>query len=81
MRETCWPAPLRGVTTALRHGGQRVLRFSRRLHRDRRGATMLEWTLLLAVIALPSYVIFTILLDTLVIHYRMMVMLNHLPFP
>jgi len=81
MRALSRPKPLENAAAALRRKRQRVLRFARALHRDRRGATMLEWTLLLAAIALPSYVIFAILLDTLVIHYRMMVMLNHLPFP
>jgi len=45
------------------------------------GATTLEWCLLLAAIGIPSYVIFTLSLQTLVAHYRMIVMLNHLPFP
>ena len=46
-----------------------------------RGATALEWTLLVAAIALPSYFIIRMSLDTLVGHYQMMSALNALPFP
>lgn len=52
-----------------------------RLHRDATGATALEWTLLLAAIALPSYAIIRIGLATLVAHYEMITTLNGLPFP
>ena len=52
-----------------------------RLRRDARGATTLEWTLLLAAIALPSWYVFNLLLKLLVVHYQMLTLLNSLPFP
>jgi len=48
---------------------------------DQQGATTLEWALLLAAIALPSWFIIRMALATLVGHYRMMAALNALPFP
>ena len=53
----------------------------RRLAGEQSGTTTLEWALLLAALALPSYVIITMALETLVGHYRMMTTLNALPFP
>lgn len=49
--------------------------------RDEEGATTLEWTLLLAAIALPSWVIIRIALATLVAYYQMSVTLLGLPTP
>lgn len=48
---------------------------------DEEGATTLEWTLLLAAIALPSWVIIRIALATLVAYYQMSVTLLGLPTP
>lgn len=48
---------------------------------DQSGATTLEWALLLAAVAIPSYYIMTMALETLLGHYRMMTALNALPFP
>jgi hypothetical protein len=56
-------------------------RTARRLRRDESGATTLEWALLLAVVAIPSYWIFKTCLNMLVDYYHMMSMLNSLPFP
>lgn len=53
----------------------------RRLWREQTGATTLEYGLLLAAIALPSYVIFRFALKLLVFQYGMIVQLNSLPFP
>lgn len=53
----------------------------RMLHRDRRGATMLEWALLLAAVAIPSYAIAQVGLATLRGYYQMIVTLHELPFP
>lgn len=52
-----------------------------RLIRDERAATTLEWSLLLAAIALPSYFVIRLALDSLVGYYQMMTVLNSLPFP
>lgn len=52
-----------------------------RVHREQRGATTLEWALLLAAIALPSYAIIRLALAALIGHYQMITMLNGLPFP
>lgn len=51
------------------------------MHRDEQGATTLEWALLLAAIALPSYWLMQLALNVLVGHYQMMTTLNALPFP
>lgn len=51
------------------------------LWRDEAGATTLEWALLLAAIALPSYWIIKVALQLLTDHYRMMTTINGLPFP
>ena len=42
---------------------------------------MLEWTLLLAAIALPSYLIILLGLKVLFAHYQLVTTLNGLPFP
>ncbi|MEE9405164.1 MAG: hypothetical protein V3V20_09740 [Algisphaera sp.] len=52
-----------------------------RLHRNQQGATMLEWVLLVAAIALPSYVIIRVGLALLITHYRLVTTLNGMPFP
>lgn len=48
---------------------------------DDRGATTLEWALLLAGLGLPAYGIFNLALNLLVAHYQMMTTLNGLPLP
>ncbi|MFW6059127.1 MAG: Flp family type IVb pilin [Phycisphaeraceae bacterium] len=53
----------------------------KRLHRDQQGQTALEWTLLLGVIAIPSYLIVRLGVATLIAHYQMVTTLNGLPFP
>ena len=53
----------------------------RRLMRSQRGATMLETVLLLAAIAIPSYVIIRLALRALLGFYHMVVTLLELPFP
>lgn len=53
----------------------------RTLLRDQGGATSLEWTLLLAAIALPAYFIIRTLLLIVAELYRMDTTLNALPFP
>jgi len=59
-----------------------IRRLTRKAMRhDETGATALEWTLLLAAIAVPSYWIIKLALDTLIAHYQMMTTINALPFP
>jgi len=80
---------MEGTETMLSRINQHTLRRARRRaavwigrrHRDQRGATMLEWTLLLAAIALPSYFIIRLALAALVGHYRLVTTVNSLPFP
>ncbi|MDX1682640.1 MAG: hypothetical protein R3336_05940 [Phycisphaeraceae bacterium] len=48
---------------------------------DDQGATALEWTLLIAAIAIPSYFLFALALNLLVTHYRILSLLNSLPLP
>lgn len=52
-----------------------------RLRRDDRGATTLEWTLLLAMVVLPAWVIIRYGLLTLAGHYGLVTTLNQMPFP
>lgn len=49
--------------------------------RDDRGATMLEWCLLLAAVALPTWVMIRIGLSTLAGHYGLVTTINQMPFP
>jgi Flp pilus assembly pilin Flp len=53
----------------------------RRLWSDERGQTTIEYALLLAVIGLPAYAIFALLLAILTETYRMVTFLELLPFP
>lgn len=46
-----------------------------------RGATMLEWVLLLGAVAIPSYFIIQLGLATLFAHYELVTTLNGLPLP
>ena len=63
----------------LRARGRRGLR---RLWRSGdRGATMLEWTLLLGAIALPSLVMIHLGLQAIFGHYQLITTINGLPFP
>ncbi len=48
---------------------------------DESGATTLEWALLLAAVAIPSYWLIQIALAYLIDLYRMQATLNALPFP
>jgi len=52
-----------------------------RLHRDRTGQVTLEWALILAAVALPLYGVFRLCLRLLAAKYRMITLLNSLPFP
>ncbi len=52
-----------------------------RLWQEEKGATTLEWALLLAGIGLPAVVIMTAALNLLVEYYRLMTFVNSLPFP
>ncbi len=53
----------------------------RSLLSDQTAATTLEWALLLAAIAIPSYFAIKLSLQLLTDHYRMMTTLNGIPFP
>ncbi|MEM6260249.1 MAG: hypothetical protein AAF711_17750 [Planctomycetota bacterium] len=48
---------------------------------DDRGATMLEWCLLLAAVVLPAWVIIRMGLATLAGHYGLVTTINQMPFP
>lgn len=51
------------------------------LHADQTGATTLEWTLLLAAIAIPCYWVVKFALEALVGYYQMQTTITALPFP
>ena len=53
----------------------------RKMVRDERGTTSLEWALLLGAIALPSVYLFTMSLGVIVDYYRMMTQISSLPLP
>lgn len=48
---------------------------------DERGATMLEWVLVLGAIAIPGYWTIKLAFATLLGHYQMITTINGLPFP
>lgn len=52
-----------------------------RLVREERGATMLEWCLLLAFIAIPAWVMIRYGLALLAAHYGLVSTMNQMPFP
>lgn len=56
-------------------------RLWRRRLQNERGATMLEWVLLLVVIALPTAALVTLGLKVLAGHYQLLTALNAMPFP
>ena len=72
------PEPLQPIATRARRKAAVLIG---RLHRAQRGATSLEWTLLLAAIALPSYFIIQLALEALAGHYQLVTTVNSLPFP
>ncbi|MFN3168973.1 MAG: Flp family type IVb pilin [Phycisphaeraceae bacterium] len=49
--------------------------------KDDRGATVIEWTLLLAAVVLPAIVIVRYGLITLAGHYGLITTMNQMPFP
>ncbi|HET6429037.1 MAG TPA: hypothetical protein VFJ30_11530 [Phycisphaerae bacterium] len=53
----------------------------RRLYRCEKGQLTLEWTLLLAAIALPMYWVFRVCLSVLTAHFRMVTFMETVPFP
>jgi len=53
----------------------------RRLRSDQQGQTTIEYALLLALVGLPAYGAFALLLKILAETYRMVVFLELLPFP
>ncbi|MCE5326908.1 MAG: hypothetical protein LLG01_10900 [Planctomycetaceae bacterium] len=53
----------------------------RRLHRDQRGQTTIEWVLLLAFFVLPMIYVFQVLLAVIGEHYRLVTFMSTLPLP
>ncbi len=49
--------------------------------KDQQGATMLEWVLLLGFIAIPSFLIIWLGMETLLGHFDMLLTINAMPFP
>ena len=52
-----------------------------RFHADRAGQSTIEWTLILAVFALPMIWVIRVLLNTIAEYYRMVSFLETLPYP
>ena len=53
----------------------------RRALDDEQGATMLEWSLLLAAVALPAWALIRFGLLLLAAHYGLISTMNQMPFP
>ena len=53
----------------------------KRFRRSQRGATAIEYLLVIGAIVLPSYVMIQMMLDLLVTYYQITVDLNGMPFP
>lgn len=58
-----------------------IPRFLLKRLRDDRGATMLEWCMLLAAIVLPMWWVIKMGLATLAGHYGLVTTINQMPFP
>ena len=48
---------------------------------DETGQATIEWMLVLLAFIIPMIVILNMLLDTLIVHYRVVTFLETLPFP
>lgn len=53
----------------------------RKLHAEERGATTLEWALLLAAVAIPVIIMVRFGLSILAGHYGLVTTFNQMPFP
>jgi len=63
-------------------GGKRTIRGRLpRLYRQQQAQLTLEWTLLLAAVALPMYWVFRVCLSVLTAHFRMVTFMETVPFP
>lgn len=62
-------------------GRNRMQSCSAWLLADRRGSITLEWTLVLALVALPMYWVIKVCLLLMVAHYRMTSFMETIPFP
>jgi hypothetical protein len=52
-----------------------------KFHSDTLGASTVEWALLLAAIGLPSFWIFSVILNAIAELYKMVTFVETLPFP
>jgi hypothetical protein len=78
------PVRLMGGTPMLRQGDARPGRIMAALQRlacDQRGASTVEYLLLIALVGLPSMVVFRMLLSYMSEYYRMVVFFETLPMP
>lgn len=51
------------------------------IRHDESGSTTLEYVMLMAAIAIPSVFVMNMVLNLIVENYRLMILLNSLPFP
>jgi len=65
----------------LQNPGRALARWAWKLHRDESGATMLEWSLLLAAVGIPALMLIIIGLRIMAAHYDLVTGLNQMPFP
>ncbi len=69
------------MNTSMQRIRHAILRLVPERFRDDRGATMIEWCLLLAAVVLPAWVIIRFGLYTLAGHYGLVTTMNQMPFP
>lgn len=65
----------------MKHLTAQLRRLLPKRFRDDRGATMLEWSLLLGGVAIPMWIIIRMGLNLLAAHYGLVTTMNQLPFP
>ena len=51
------------------------------LWRDQAGQVTIEWTLVMAAVALPMYFVIRVCIELMVAHFRMVTFMETLPFP
>lgn len=58
-----------------------IWRRSRRFYMQDDGQLTIEWTLVLAAIALPMYFVFKVCMSLMAAHFRMVSFMETVPFP
>jgi len=70
-----------GTIDVMKHVHLQRLKRKLKALRSQQGATMLEWVLLLGFIAIPSFLIMRVGMETLLGHFDLILTINAMPFP